>query len=284
VLNAQKGVAEPLEYLAIGHVSLDVVPDGFHFGGTASFASRIAQALGLRTGVLTSASADYDLATALPGIDVVNVIAAHSTTFTNHYTEHGRTQTIHAVADTLYGNHVPLTWRQTPIVHLGPIAAEIDATLPTVFDGSFVGLTPQGLMRRWDAQGNVYPCALRGAEAILPLVDAVILSDEDVPYSAEIDRIRDLAQLVVVTHAAKGCTVYHDNQSVHIPGQRVVEVNPVGAGDVFAASFLIRMQMNGFDAVDSAEFATRIAAISVTQQTLSAKMHAIRAAIGVNIE
>jgi sugar/nucleoside kinase (ribokinase family) len=88
----------------------------------------------------------------------------------------------------------------------------------------------------------------------------------------------------VVTHAAKGCTVFQGNTTTNISAKQVIEVNPVGAGDVFAASFLIRMQMNGFDALDSAEFATRIAAISVTQQTLSAKMHAIRAAIGVNIE
>ena len=145
------------DYLLIGHVSTDLTPDGPKPGGAVTFASRVAQVLGYKTAVLTSAAPDYDLAEAIPdGVEVVCLPSDKTTTFENVYTDDGhRTQTIHAIARTLTGDDVPAPWRDAKIVHLAPIAEEIDPELVKVFPNSAIGLTPQGWLRGWDEDGRV---------------------------------------------------------------------------------------------------------------------------------
>ncbi|MCA9936115.1 MAG: hypothetical protein KC415_19415, partial [Anaerolineales bacterium] len=166
---------EPIDYLIIGHISQDVTPNGFKIGGTAAYAGRAAQIMGCRTAVVTSATADTDLATALPDIYLYRVPTAENTTFDNVYTENGRSQIIHNIAAPLTPAHVPTEWQRVPIVHLGPVANEIDPAMINLFSNSLIGLTPQGWMRRWDENGRVYAREWEAAAVILPLAAAVII-------------------------------------------------------------------------------------------------------------
>ena len=52
---------EPIDYLMIGHITRDETPDGPRLGGTATFSSLMAKALGLRVGIVTSWGADLPL-------------------------------------------------------------------------------------------------------------------------------------------------------------------------------------------------------------------------------
>ena len=45
---------EPVDYLIIGHITRDLTPDGPHLGGTVTYSALMAQALGLRVGIVTS--------------------------------------------------------------------------------------------------------------------------------------------------------------------------------------------------------------------------------------
>ncbi|MCA9872255.1 MAG: hypothetical protein KC441_01315, partial [Anaerolineales bacterium] len=87
-----------IDYLAVGHVSKDLTPDGPVLGGTVSYSGRLAQALGCHTAVLTSSGADFAWQDQLPGIELHVVAAPQTTTFENVYTPHGRVQTLHAQA------------------------------------------------------------------------------------------------------------------------------------------------------------------------------------------
>ncbi|MCO5186687.1 MAG: PfkB family carbohydrate kinase [Anaerolineae bacterium] len=267
--------ASPVDYLAIGHITRDVSPHGYQAGGTVLYSGRLATALGMRVGVVTSTVPDFDLEQALPAMTVVNIPAAHATTFENILTPSGRRQIIHSVAEPLTRSHIPDAWQETAIIHLAPLAGEIDETTVTACRGTFIGLTAQGLMRSWDADGHVKPCALRNATAILPEVDAVIVSQDDLVDAADLAHIHSLAPLVVLTQGAKGCTIYDHEAVYHVAAPSVTEVNPIGAGDIFAAAFFIRMIDNGRQVVDSAEYATQIAALSVTQPTPDTKIQAI---------
>ena len=60
---------------------------------------------------------------------------------------------------------VPLNWLRAPIVLLGPLDREVDYDLAATFSGSFLGLTPQGWLRQWDAEGRVQPAAVRQQNA-----------------------------------------------------------------------------------------------------------------------
>ena len=82
---------QPVDYLVIGHVAVDITPTGVQLGGTVSFAALTARALGMRVGIVTSSGEDAPLQ-ALDGIAIVNVPSEHSTTFENIKTDE-RTQT-----------------------------------------------------------------------------------------------------------------------------------------------------------------------------------------------
>jgi 1D-myo-inositol 3-kinase len=65
-----------------------------------------------------------------------------------------------------------------------------------------------------------------------------------------------------VTHAERGATVYQAGAVCHHPPRPAQQVDPTGAGDVFAAAFLIRMAETR-DATEAAAFANVVASFSV---------------------
>jgi sugar/nucleoside kinase (ribokinase family) len=263
---------EQLDYLVIGHVTCDLTPTGKQIGGTVSFSGRTAQALGCRTAVLTSAAPDYDLSQAMAGIMVQRKPAAATSTFENIYTPDGRIQILHDRAEPLTAVDVPADWLRTPIVHLAPLTNEVDADLVHTFSNSLIGVTPQGWMRRWDENGRVYACDWANAEKVLPLVAAVILSEEDLPYPAMLEQLLRQSRLLVLTQGARGCTVYFGDEIRQIPAPQVIEAEPTGAGDVFAAAFLVRLYQTGGNPWEAARYANEFAAQSVTQVGLEAKI------------
>jgi 1D-myo-inositol 3-kinase len=251
------------DYLVIGHATQDVVSGGgYRLGGTVTYSAKTASRLGLHVGVLTSTSSDTDLA-ALDDVDLERVDAEQSTVFENIYTLSGRTQYLRSVATTLNPADMPGTWRQVPIVHLGPIAQEVNPLFVSQFPKALVGITPQGWLRRWDEHGQVYPMALRQAEMILGSVGCVVLSLEDLGGSEELLRqYINLSHLLVQTRGVDGATVYYQGKNQRIPAFRAVEVDPTGAGDVFATAFLIRYHET-CDPWVAAEFANCVASFVV---------------------
>lgn len=267
------------DYLAIGHFARDITPTGFVTGGTVAYAGATARELGCRTAILTSYGPDFT-----PDVDTVDaaverVPASETTTFKNIYRDGTRTQFLHGRARQLLPEHVPQGWEKTPIVHLAPIAVEVDAALVRHFPNSIVGLTPQGWMRKWDDSGRVHPRFWDQARQVMPLAAAVVLSDEDLADRSWLDKFRKWAPLLVLTQGAAGCTVFMGDEVRRVPAPSVTEVNPTGAGDVFAAAFLIRLYQTKGNPWESARFANSIAARSVTERDFAAKIRKLRVAI-----
>jgi sugar/nucleoside kinase (ribokinase family) len=260
-----------LDYLVIGHITRDLVQDGFAIGGTVSFAARTARAIGRRTGIITSVSPDLEFDGALDGVAISRHSSATTTTFQNINTPQGRRQVLYETADKLVPAMIPPKWRVDPaqgVVHLGPVAQECDVALLDAFGDVFIGLTPQGWMRCWDHDGYVSRCTWEGAEPLLARADAVVLSDEDLGDKGLSSHYADRTRLLVVTHGAKGCTVHTGGTSRDLPAPGVVEVDATGAGDVFAAAFFIWLRQSG-DPWAAALFANCVAAQSVTRKGLS---------------
>lgn len=255
-------------YLAIGHISKDIVPGGWTFGGAVTYASRAARALGCVAQVITSTETDLDVRPALLDIEVFNTPSSQTTTFENIYTAAGRRQILHALASTLTPDRLALNF-QADIVHLAPIAQEVDPGWLDRFDDGLIGVTPQGWLRQWDAQGHVSPIEWTQAANVLPKAHAAIVSIEDIGHDE--DRVRawaDLARLLVVTRGARGCTVFVSGKPTDIPSPRRPQVlDTTGAGDIFAASFFVYLQQMG-DPIRAARFANCIAARSITRHGL----------------
>jgi hypothetical protein len=253
-----------LDYLVIGHVTQDLIGDSFTLGGTVTYSAHTAHALGCRAGIVTSAHPDLNLSETFDGIAVARSPSPRTTTFENIYLDHERRQLVHSQANTMVPEMVPVNWR-SPIVHVGPIARECAPSLCDMFDESFLGVTPQGWMRRWDGDGQVSYGEWEDAERWLERADAVVLSDEDVDGNqALIESYAAQTRLLVVTHGVVGCTVFLDGTSEDFNSHDVVQVDPTGAGDIFAAAFFIALN-RGNDPWTAARFANCVAACSVTR-------------------
>jgi len=232
------------EFVAIGHVTQDLLPGGgYSIGGTATYASLTAHRLGLKVGVLTSVPAGLDLSAALGGMAIHAVASEMATTFENTYHGEKRRQFVHGLASSLHPEHLPAPWKKAPIVLLCPLVGELGLDWLGVFHRSLVGVTPQGWMRQWDEQGLVRQKPWSEAEQILPAVDVLVFSEEDVGGDASIIRqYTRLARIAVVTRGRHGATVFWNGNPRQFPAFRAREVDPTGAGDVFAAAFLVRLR------------------------------------------
>lgn len=256
------------DYLVIGHVTRDIYNGGYKIGGTVTFSALTARNLGYRAGIVTSYGPDIDL-TGLPAeILVASRPSAASTTFENIYQDGHRRQFTWSQAHLLTRSDVPEEWKASPIVHLGPIAQEIDLAVTGCFANALLGLTPQGWMRAWDEHGRVHPKVWEPPDALLQRADAVILSEEDV--GGDLERVRgyaDRTRLLVLTGGWKGSTVYYGGQVRAFPAPQVRERDPTGAGDIFAAAFLTALHSTR-DPWLSAQFANCVAAHSVERSGL----------------
>ncbi|MGQ9549627.1 MAG: PfkB family carbohydrate kinase [Roseiflexus sp.] len=242
----------------------DLLPDGtFAPGGTALYAALTAHRLGRRVGVVSAQATipvDWDA-----GIEVAFVPTMETPVFENRYTPQGRLQTLHAASGVLMLDHVPPAWRSARIVHLAPILAETPESLVDAFPTAILGMTPQGMMRRWrtplPAPITCQPWT--PSPRLLERIDALIMSIEDLQFDE--DRARSYAhhcRLVALTCGAAGATLFLNGQPHHIDACPAVERDPTGAGDVFAAALLVRLEETG-DPLEAAHFAACVAARSV---------------------
>ncbi len=258
---------EPVDYLVIGHVARDLTPNGPRLGGTAAYSALTARALGLRVGIVTAFGNGTTL-DALNGINVISLDSPRSTAYENIYTEHGRVQYLRAQASRIDFNRVPEAWRRASIIHLGPIANEMDSILQNGFSPTLLAITPQGWMRQWDSDGRVSPRKWMNAESSLAQAGAVVISREDVNGDDElIEHMAHQTRVLAVTEGAEGCVLHWNGDRRRFRAPEVKETDATGAGDVFAAAFFVRL-FTTRDPWEAARFATLIASRSVTRAGL----------------
>ena len=252
-----------IDFLIIGHIVRDVVPNGYTLGGTATYISLAVRNLGRRPGIVTRLAPDFVIPDILDGIAVHRIDSTHTTTFHNIYKDGHREQFLLERADDLQPSDVPAEWRTAPIVHLGPLAREVDARFAQLFPGALVGVTPQGWLRKWDETKRIRMRPWEEAPDILPHVDVLVLSEEDLNGNIELmdDYVR-MTRIAVMTLGARGCLVFANGEKRLVHGYPAREVEPTGAGDVFAGAFLVRLQETD-DPFESARFANATASFSV---------------------
>lgn len=261
----------PVNYLVIGHVTHDILPDGGRvLGGTVSYASLTAAALGRAVGIVTSASAHADLAPLDSLAALVRRPALTTTTFQNVYVDGHREQYAYDFAAPLTPDAIPSPWLTTPIVHLGPIMRECDPALADYFAGkAFVGITPQGWLRSSDARGRVFPNAWAEAAHLLPRASAVVLSIEDIGGDWSLAaHFAQQTPVLVVTCGWDGGTLFVNGEATTFPAVPVTQVDPTGAGDIFATAFFIALA-SGTPPRAATRFAACLAARSVTRVGLA---------------
>ena len=266
-----------IDFLAIGTVTRDIATANpttteYVLGGTVSFAAVTAARLGRRPVVLTRAGDDIDLS-ALRDVAEVHVLPAEkTTTFANLYSTEGRVQYCYTPSPPIGADDIPVRLRAPHIALLGPLVQEVLPDVAPSFGGrTIVAAVPQGWMRRWDGEGRVYPTQWRDMSRILPHLDALILSIEDIDGDlGQVTTFLDYVSLVVLTAYRDGSTVYRRRadsgvEVVPIPPRPAREIDPTGAGDIFATAFLLRLDETG-DPIDAARYANITASFGVEGQ------------------
>ncbi|MCC6454069.1 MAG: ribokinase [Caldilineaceae bacterium] len=261
------------DILLIGHVTCDLESadrdSAYRLGGTVSFAAVTAMRLGRHPTIITRAAATTDLSDLPTDLDLHVLPSPVTTTFANLYTDQGRVQYCYAQALPITADDIPLAHRHPQAVLLGPLVNEISADVASIFGSeTLVAAVPQGWMRQWDETGHVHAKPWENAETILPHLSVLVLSLEDIDQDlSRLDPWFAHVGLIVLTEYRDGSTIYQrqaDGSIVQskIPPRPAQEVDPTGAGDVFATAFLIRLQETG-DPAQAARFANITASFSV---------------------
>jgi hypothetical protein len=172
--------------------------------------------------------------------------APHTTTLSTRGSGVSRTQRVTAWA----GPMVDRIELDTAILHLAPVALET----PVAWAGraDFVGITPQGLVRRWEpGESGAHPGEISAAELdpglLPPYFNAAVISEQECPSChALFAAARHCGACVAVTAGPRPATVHlpaadgGQARQTSIP-QIVAVRDDLGAGDVFAAAFFVAL-------------------------------------------
>ena len=258
----------PVDFVAIGHVTLDQTPRGIRPGGAAYYTAMTAHRLGLRVGLLTSFGPDFPREAVPADIEVVNVPAERTTTFRIGQTRPGsggrtRELAVLARAADLEADALPEAWRDATLGALAPVTGEVDPGFAAAFPETSLVALPQGWMRQRGKGGILAPQPWEDADLVLPRVQALVVSHEDVePF--EKDAVEWFQQVPVgaVTRGSDGAILFVNGDRYGVEPDVAVEKDATGAGDVFAAALLVSYNRDG-NAWDAAVVAACCAAASV---------------------
>lgn len=263
-----------IDYLAVGHLTIDQHTHGNRPGGTVRYGASVASKLGARVGVVSSAHPEIDLGAWIgPGATCALKPAENTTTFRNIYEPAGRRQNLTKVAGRVGITDAPAHWRDARIIHLAPLVCEFDPE--EVFlcpAGSFRCATIQGWLRTWDAGGgSVRPGTHPRLLANIGYFDAIVVSTEDLSGLESTKRaLFSTAGLIAVTKGSAGADVWSNGRQLgHVPALPVRVVDPTGAGDVFATAFFLQLA-TGQDPLAAARYACCAASLSTTGRGVDA--------------
>ena len=251
------------DFVAVGHVTLDRVGDEVRPGGAALYAALTAHRLGLSAGILTSHADDFPLDALPPKIEVISVPAPQTTVFEHRMNGDRRVMRVMAAARPLAAPHVPEDWREAPIVLLAPVLNEVDPIVATVFEEASLGAAAQGWLRGLGREGEVTSMTWSPPEYLLGGLQALFLSSEDV--GADVSGAVEMFQRVPVgalTAGAAGALLFVNGERYEVRPHPANELDGTGAGDVFAAAFLIEYHAHG-NAWDAAAVAACAGALAV---------------------
>jgi sugar/nucleoside kinase (ribokinase family) len=211
-------------------------------GGSAYYAAHAYRALGAAARAFTAAGPDFPAGAALRGIEVIAAPARQTTRFVNVYLPGGRReQRVEAVAPPLDPSALPPAWREADVLHLAPVLGELrPRDLVPLVRARVVGLGVQGLVRAAGADGRVEQPRWEFEPDEVAGVDAALLGEDDLRGQGDLlDRLAAAVPVVVLTRGAHGCEVIVQGRTHRVGVHPVREVDPTGAGDVFAAGFLL---------------------------------------------
>jgi sugar/nucleoside kinase (ribokinase family) len=257
------------DFVVVGHLTLDTIAGAVRPGGAALYAAIAAHRLGLSVGMLTSHAGDFPLEVIPTKIEVVSVAAPQTTAFEHRELDGVRALRVTSAARPLGVADVPADWAEASMVLLAPVFNEVDPRVATAFPDASIGAAAQGWLRGLGPDGAVTSVTWEPPEFLVGSLQALFLSREDIGQDAA--GAVEMFQRVpvgVLTAGAEGALLFVNGERYEVPPRPARERDSTGAGDVFAAAFLIDYDRHG-NPWDAAALAACAASLSVEGEGVS---------------
>jgi sugar/nucleoside kinase (ribokinase family) len=277
------------DLVGIGNPVYDIIrtpsikTDGRVLSGCSTNACLTARKLGVsRVGLIGRIGRDFGARFSKDmekyGIEVtLEPLTGETGGFSLIYDERGdRTLDVLGVAGRITSSNVPERFLDTSFFIIGPILGEVDLPLIEYLRSSSSAklfLDPQGLLRDIGADKRiVHTCNPDIFNKIVGLVDFIKPNQPEsetiTGKKDPVQAIRDLKQLgsavPIVTLAEKGSILVDHDQLMRIPAYPTKAVDPTGAGDTYAGSFIVEYARSR-NLGESALFASAASSIMVEQ-------------------
>ena len=223
----------------------DRAPDGGWVpGGPSLYAARMAHALGARVTLLTTLSPSFDRA-CLEGIEVTAFPATMLPRYANAYDPAGdRTQLLLNTGERL--DLSDIHFAALPDVVITAPAYHEFVTAPAI-PARFAAVDLQGPLRAIEGQVvRSHPESHKVVDQFVREGEYVFFSEEDAPDAEGLARyVANSGANVVLTRGYRGATVFTGAEERRLEALLADSVDPTGAGDCFAAAFMVRLAETG---------------------------------------
>jgi sugar/nucleoside kinase (ribokinase family) len=273
-----------MKTLVVGQVTHDLYEGDYVAGGCAFYGAHVHRRMDGETHLVTVVGEDFRCDEAIDDIEATLVRRGETTVFANYYPSGRlRQQLLLAQAPKVTPEMAPPQWLEADLVHLAPVLGEVDlqAWKEAVGDG-LLAINVQGWVKEKgsavDAEtlesyqnrgvtGSAYRVRQKSWDISAPEltgVDVACLSEEDLAGQRRLlPRLVDAIPVVALTLGERGSRIFVDGKERARIGIYPTEaVDPTGAGDVFAASFVHRLA-DGDDPIEAARFGAAAASVIV---------------------
>ncbi len=250
----------------LGNLVEDRTAAGWQPGGPALYVARTLANLGAQVTLVTNRPADYD-PEALAGLDIIGKSSSIATRFENLYTAGGREQRLLAPGDSI--SELPSLVADLDALVFAPVYHELDdllarpGTLARKAGGLFFLL--QGTLRQAHPSGRVAQCddPRSSLAGVVPARAWALYSREDTADPEDLARwLSGRGVNVVLTRDVEGACLYQGNQVRAFEAAAAHALDLTGAGDCFAAAFVVRLLETG-DADLAMRFGLAAGAVTV---------------------
>ncbi len=264
-----------MDYVAVGHITVDELDGLTRLGGGVSYGSAFAAGLGLTAKVVSRIGRDVTDELLRPlmeaGVDLSGVrrTCERTTRFVIRLRGSSEVSRLAYRCDPLSPSD--LSGVRAGVIHLAPVAREVsrEVAKAAIDSGSLVLLDLQGVIRTFDG-GLGLDGSLAGEFEGLDLVvhanlqEASAITGEDNPVNAA-ERLSSMFWTSSVTSGREGAVISSPEGFVVAKAPKVDSLDDVGAGDVFTAALGIAL-WRGYSLEDAARFSVAAAVASTRRR------------------